>query len=275
MHVAAVRLIQTLLKELGHYDAIVDGDRGPRTAKAVRAALLEREADLPTGWRDWSEKRQAIAFLQLTCHDREIDSGSIDGWWGPQTDYAYEALAEVRATGNPPRQWRDERPLDANPNAWPKQSNVTDSFGPHGEAGGHCPPLRQVECPWTLKIAWNRNQTTSRISIHENCADSLGRVLARVHERYGNAEIERLGLDLFGGCYNPRKMRGSDRWSMHSWGIALDWDPANNRLKWGRDQATLAHRDYLDWWRCWEEEGWVSLGRTRNFDWMHVQAAKL
>ena len=25
----------------------------------------------------------------------------------------------------------------------------------------------------------------------------------------------------------------------------------------------------------WEEEGWISLGRARDFDWMHVQAARL
>ena len=33
--------------------------------------------------------------------------------------------------------------------------------------------------------------------------------------------------------------------------------------------------EYDAWWRCWESEGWVSLGRLRNFDWMHIQAAKL
>ncbi|MCH7410937.1 hypothetical protein MM239_16125 [Belliella sp. DSM 111904] len=62
---------------------------------------------------------------------------------------------------------------------------------------------------------------------------------------------------------------------MHSWGIAIDFDPSNNQLKWGRDMATFAGPEYHAWWDIWESEGWVSLGRLRNFDWMHVQAASL
>lgn len=62
---------------------------------------------------------------------------------------------------------------------------------------------------------------------------------------------------------------------LHSWGIAIDYDPDRNQLQWGRDRAVFAGPDYDAWWQFWEEEGWTSLGRTRNFDWMHVQAAKL
>jgi hypothetical protein len=70
-------------------------------------------------------------------------------------------------------------------------------------------------------------------------------------------------------------MRGGTKWSTHSWGIAIDYDPERNRLNWGRDKASFAKPEYGDWWKIWEKEGWVSLGRTRNFDWMHIQAAKL
>ena len=70
-------------------------------------------------------------------------------------------------------------------------------------------------------------------------------------------------------------MRGGTKPSTHSWGIALDWYPSRNKLRWGRDRASLAAPDCDDWWRIWEAEGWVSLGRSRNFDWMHVQAAKI
>ena len=37
----------------------------------------------------------------------------------------------------------------------------------------------------------------------------------------------------------------------------------------------FARPEYNMWWKLWEEEGWVSLERQRNFDWMHVQAARL
>lgn len=45
-----------------------------------------------------------------------------------------------------------------------------------------------------------------------------------------------------------------------------------NRLRWGRGQARLAQRDAVPFWEAWEAEGWFSLGREKNFDWMHVQA---
>ena len=133
----------------------------------------------------------------------------------------------------------------------------------------------KIEVPYPHVIAWNRAQTVTRITRHRKVADSLVRVLTNVKEHYGKDGIERLRLDIWGGCLNVRRMRGGSRYSMHSWGIAMDYDPENNRLKWGRDRASFAQPQYNRWWEFWEQEGWVSLGRQRNFDWMHVQAAKL
>jgi hypothetical protein len=70
-------------------------------------------------------------------------------------------------------------------------------------------------------------------------------------------------------------MRGGNSYSMHSWGIAIDFDPERNRLNWNSGEARLAKPDCIPFWQAWEAEGWVSLGRTRDFDWMHVQAARL
>lgn len=276
MNAAAVRRIQTELKELGFYKDEVDGSRGPNTHVSVAKALDARAQELPNGWEDWSDKRKSIAYLQLLCQDENIDSGKIDGWWGPQTEFAFEQLDGVSKVGNLPPPWRDIEPIDVNPNDFPNESHasLTAFYGQNGVPGGYQPPLCKIHCPWTLKIAWNQNQKRSHIWCHEKVANSLEEVLENVHKHYGEIEIKKLRLDLFGGDYNPRKKRGGTTWSTHSWGIAIDWDPVCNKLNWGRDRASLARTDYEDWWNIWEEQGWTSLGRKFNFDWMHVQAAK-
>jgi hypothetical protein len=92
---------------------------------------------------------------------------------------------------------------------------------------------------------------------------------------YGDEGIKKHGLDRYGGSFNCRKKRGSSTaWSTHGWGISIDWFPSKNKLKWDSDKASLAHPDLDPWWEAWEKEGWLSLGRSENRDWMHVQAAK-
>jgi len=272
----AVRLIQEKLAADGHYHDVVDGIRGANTHTAAKAALLSAPGGLPAGWQNWSGKRHAIAFLQLYCMENGINAGDVDGWWGPQTEFAARALHQKINLGAP-RLWRDETPSAANPHGFPKQSGVPAFYGPHGipDAPTPPPPLVKVPCPWKMLIAWNQNQSRGHFNVHPKCADSLGDVVEKVHAHYGEAEIARLGLNLFGGDYNARSIRGGSSWSMHSWGIAIDFDPAHNKLRWGRDRARFAHPDYIDWWEIWEASGWVSLGRARNFDWMHVQAARL
>ena len=61
----------------------------------------------------------------------------------------------------------------------------------------------------------------------------------------------------------------------NSWGGACDLDPDRNQMKWGRDKAFFARPEYVPFWKIVEAEGGVSLGRSRNFDWMHFQFATL
>jgi hypothetical protein len=151
---------------------------------------------------------------------------------------------------------------------WPKQCDVPDFFGDIGAN------LVRMELPYPMRLAWKKDVVVRSTMVHEKVADSAHRVLSATKDFYGD-RIPELGLDLFGGCYNPRKMTNGNAWSMHAWGIAFDFDPERNLYKYGRDRATLARPEYHVWWKLWEDEGWVSLGRARNFDWMHVQAARL
>lgn len=279
---AVIRALQSMLKGMGLYVGSVDGIRGPLTHAAVIAALDARPRDLPKDFRDWSNWRKTVAALQLWCHDSDIDAGRIDGYWGPQTDYAIDVLMEWRASGRRPDPWREVEASSENPRGWPRQDEraLRAFFGPHGHPRDQptAPPppqLTRVRCPWPLKIAWDKRKRRKDFLVHAQVAESISEIVERVHAHYGERELARLGLDIFGGDYNARRIRGGRRMSTHSWGIAIDFDPEKNQLKWGRDRARMAGAEYDDWWRIWEAEGWVSLGRTRNFDWMHVQAARL
>ncbi|MCX7899610.1 MAG: peptidoglycan-binding protein [Methylocystis sp.] len=270
----AILIVQEYLREKGFYSGKPDGVHDKRTSAAVVKGLNARAAELPEGWREFPDERQAVLMLQLICDDKKIECKPFDGYWGPVTQYAYESLEHLRKTGSLPPNWRDEAALEANPHNWPRdhgnQSEMRAFYGKPGQ-----PPLKKVPCPWTLKLAWDTNVSISHISCHAKVADSLEAVLKRVHAHYGDAELKRLRLNLFGGCLAARKKRGGSTWSTHAWAVAIDWDPTRNQLKWGRDRASLAKSEYDFWWRAWEAEGWVSLGRARNFDWMHVQAARL
>ncbi len=260
----SIRFIQAELKRKGFDPGPIDGIAGKRTFDA-----LDLVQGLP---RSWSNERKLVGFIQLVATAENIEAGKIDGLWGPQTAFAYQSLKELRLTGEPPDPWRPEDIAELNPNNWPSQRRESDLVDHYGEVGKD---QTKIEVPYPHVIAWNRAQTVTRITRHRKVADSLVRVLTNVKEHYGKDGIERLRLDIWGGCLNVRRMRGGSRYSMHSWGIAMDYDPENNRLKWGRDRASFAQPQYNRWWEFWEQEGWVSLGRQRNFDWMHVQAAKL
>lgn len=250
---------------------IAQGSYRNNTYASIDQALAKRSTSLPTDRQSWTPKRQTIACLQLYCQEKSIEVDAIDGLWGPQTEYAVDVLAHVSTHGEPPPLWRDIVPTNLNPHNRPSRDEAA-LLAHYGEVGTN---QTTIALPYPLRIAWNLKKRVSSFSCHHLVHDSLGTALNRVLTHYGADRIRELGLDLWGGCLNVRRERGGSQWSTHAWGIAIDFDPDHNQLKWGRDRASFSRPEYDAWWQFWEEEGWVSLGRTKNYDWMHVQAAKL
>lgn len=254
------RTVQQALKTLGHYSGPVDGIIGPQTYAACERLLESRQFDVS----QWPTARQWTAAKQVILADMGHYEGKIDGYVGPSTKHAIELWQ------NDMRQVPSVVPPVAGKkaNVWPTQANVPSFYGAVGAN------QVMIEVPYEMKLAWDTSSPVRRISCHAKVADSVVRVLSKVKATYGT-DIPRLRLDLFGGCLNVRKMRGGSSYSMHAWGIALDFDPDRNALRMNHNMATFARDEYLPWFEAWEEEGWVSLGRERDFDWMHVQAARL
>jgi hypothetical protein len=152
---------------------------------------------------------------------------------------------------------------------WPRQQDVVEFFGtpanPRCTAGKVVPPVAM----------YYGKQVVRSFACHELVEKPMQTIFDETVRHFGEAEFRRLRLDQFSGCFNPRKMRGGSSWSMHSWGIAVDLDQANNQLNWGRDKALFAKPEYIPFWNIVEGQGALSLGRARNFDWMHFQFARL
>lgn len=155
---------------------------------------------------------------------------------------------------------------------WPKQdyNSMVKFYGPVGEN------QTQLILPYPMFLDWEPKTTVNKITCHEKVHDSLKNIFTKTLQAYGIDEIKRLRLNSFGGCLNVRKMRGGSAWSIHSWGAACDLDVERNQLKWGKDRAAFAKPDYDKFWEIViDDEKWVSLGKSRNFDWMHFQSANL
>lgn len=251
----------SILREKGYYAGKTSNFMA--TALISAAANYLVDCDKEAALRIKTTKRMPIAVVQCYLKEKGFNPGKIDGYDGPMTKYAIE-------------EWRGQVDyfLDKEPSpqatSWPYQKDVPSFYGERAAN------QVKVQCPYNLFLAWNNDIDLREFLCHEKVADSLSQAMHMILKEYGEVKIRNFGLDQFGGCLNPRLMRGSKtQWSMHSWGIAVDWHPSRNQWKWGRDRALFAQPEYIPFWQIWESLGWVSLGREKNYDWMHVQAARL
>lgn len=142
---------------------------------------------------------------------------------------------------------------------------IIEKYGKPGEN------LVTFRIPYPMKLAWDLDVIISKFQCHDAIAARLDKIFSQTLKEYGIQKIQDLRLDLFGGCFNIRKMRGGTELSVHSWGLAVDIDPANNPLRLGKDKAPLAKKEYDKFWEIVYNNGGVSLGKERNYDWMHFQ----
>lgn len=260
--------LQQALHNKSLYNDEIDGIAGRNTIEAVHRLLIANKID----FAHWDEERDRVAAEQIIMRDSGIEVGRIDGFMGPQTRSAFQEYIKLdrdkTAIGDDEPPHISHEVNTASP-AWPRQVDVPKFYGEMGQNQVMLP------LPYPMKIAWDMKTIVNRISIHRKCAESALIVLKQVLEHYGHDEIVNMGLDLYGGSLNVRKMRGSNAWSMHSWGIAIDIDPDHNDLHTPFLKARFGRPEYQGWWDAWHGQNWICLGPDRNYDTMHSQAARL
>lgn len=273
-----VREIQRYLRQTVAPNLVVDGDIGVNTAEAIELCLTRNAV----GYEKWPRDRKLIAVEQtmfntvkMKPHDFKLLK--IDGLPGPDTLHGLEiwqnAIRDRMNVENDP----DLKDATSSPptrsglihNLWPLQKDCAAFYGSPGS--NHA----TAKLPYPMRLAWDTNTLVTTMTVNKKLVDSVERIFSAVLNHYGSKKIQLLGLDLFGGCYNNRTMRGGNAVSMHAYAAAIDIDPDHNQLRWGRNLARMDENDYQPFIDIFEAEGWVSLGRARNYDWMHFQAARL
>jgi hypothetical protein len=151
-------------------------------------------------------------------------------------------------------------------------NEIVKKYGKPNETGeGY---LTTILLPYPMKLAWDLDTKVSKMRCHKLAAEPFLNVFNDLLAEYGMADIERLGIDLFGGCFNYRKMRGGTSWSKHAWAIAIDLDPARNNLKETAKTARFARPEYKEMIQIFYRHGFISLGIEKGYDWMHFELKK-
>ena len=146
------------------------------------------------------------------------------------------------------------------------ETEITEKYGRPGAS-----QLVVIKLPYKMKVAWDKGEVVGAIQCHKLIAAPLLAVFNELLAVYGLAKIQQLGIDIYGGCYNYRKMRGGTSWSHHSWGIAIDLDPDRNLLRETKATARFARPEYKQMIDIFYKHGFVGLGREKNYDWMHFE----
>jgi hypothetical protein len=135
------------------------------------------------------------------------------------------------------------------------------------------PYLVTINLPYPMRLAWDKSVKVTKMKCHKLAADRFTGFFNALLAHYGYEKLVELGIDIFGGCFNYRAMRGGTEFSRHSWGIAIDLDPERNQLKETSKTARFARPEYAPMIDIAYKHGLVSLGKEMNYDFMHFEVS--
>ena len=152
-----------------------------------------------------------------------------------------------------------------------KTNEIIDKYGKPNQNGTY---LVSIKLPYPMRLAWDKNVKVNTMRCHKLVAQNFTNVFNELLTHYGLAKIQELGIDLFGGCFNFRAMRGGSDYSRHSWGIAIDLDPERNQLKTPYSKSNFSKKEYSELHRIFKKNGFVNLGVEKGYDAMHFEKSE-
>ncbi len=147
-------------------------------------------------------------------------------------------------------------------------TEISAKYGAPNEKGAY---LATINLPYPMRLAWDAKTEVKKMRCHRLVAPQFLAVFTDLLAHYGLPKIKELGIDLFGGCFNFRAMRGGSDYSRHSWGIAIDLDPERNKLETRWKDCQFAKLEYKPMIEIFYKHGFIGLGVEKGYDGMHFE----
>lgn len=113
---------------------------------------------------------------------------------------------------------------------WPKDNtaNKIAFYGDFNSKGWQ--DLNLIRYIPPFKMYYDKQLLIHGILIHKKIEPALDLVFKEIWDKCGHDQVvvDKTGASDFGGCFNIRRIAGSDNWSNHSWACAIDLSPATN-----------------------------------------------
>lgn len=259
--------LQTLLKDAGLYDGVIDGIAGGKTFDGIRKVLDG------AGITGISESRRPVAAAQVLLNFAGFEAGAVDGYEGHNTANAFAAWRHQKLTDRKLVVARRKAYSFARRPDIPLQSQVDHFYGTPGAQIKA--QLETKVLPFHMRLDWALDQVVTKITLHRLVVDRYIGALEEVRDHYGLDSMRGLGIDRFAGGYVHRKMRGGTKWSMHAYGVAVDHYAALNGLTTRCPAALFCGDEYQPFLNIMEKNGWLPAIRLWGADAMHFQVARM
>ena len=131
--------------------------------------------------------------------------------------------------------------------------------------------LVDAHIPYSMSFSWHPSYIINRFKCHRLIKDNVEAAFLCLLDHYGIDQIKELGLDIWGGCHEDRRMRGGNKWSRHAWGIAIDLKPKGNGLRTRYEMSDFSRPEYKALHEIMEEHNFINYGKVKGYDSMHFE----
>lgn len=214
-----------------------------------------------------------VTRIQYMLNELGYYNGAIDGIWGKLSSKGYQQVMHdlqiEGATLVKPEVTHTDEPFVLPDGSIPEvakigrysNADMQRAFGVVGEG------TIRTELPYPMRLAWDTDTVVSHTQVHHLVARALQDALQAVLDHYGATAVTTLGLDLLGGVFNKRHMRGGTTWSSHAWGVSIDINPAGNPFRAHTSDTTFVNPAYTEFARIMVQHGFGTI----EYDLMHWQ----